>query len=315
MAAIITPRPPVVLAYGIGVDSTALLIELVSRGEKPAIVLTADTGTEKPSTYAYLDVIGPWMKNHGIRHEIVRYQPKRFKHWPAYYSLLEMALTNATLPSKSLGGSSCSLKYKKAPQDAFLKTWQPAIDAWARGQKVTRLIGFDAGVRDRARAAHAATIDDPLYSYSYPLQEWGWDRDACIARIEAEGLPVCEKSSCFLCIGMAPAEVRALPRWCLRLIVLVEARAAPRLHTVEGLWRKSTLARPGRMTDFIRHEQLLPWDEIDHILAEAPLDLIRFQDVAATIPLEDRPTMRDWIERFNAGAAGVAAAGQSRLAA
>ncbi|TCM32373.1 hypothetical protein [Novosphingobium sp. ST904] len=302
MASIIMPRPPVALAYGIGVDSTALLIELVSRGEKPEIVITADTGTEKPSTYAYLDVIGPWMKSHGIRHEIVRYQPKRFKHWPPYYSLLEMALTNATLPSKSLGGSSCSLKYKKAPQDAFLKTWQPAIDAWARGQKVTRLIGFDAGSRDRARAAHAATIDDPLYSYRYPLQEWGWDRDACIARIAAEGLPFCEKSSCFLCIGMAPAEVRALPRWCLRLIVLVEARAAPRLHTVEGLWRKSTRARPGRMTDFIRHEQLLPDAEIDTIVRDAPLDLVRFQDVAATIPIEERPTMRDWLERFNAGA-------------
>jgi hypothetical protein len=32
MASIIMPRPPVALAYGIGVDSTALLIELVSRG-------------------------------------------------------------------------------------------------------------------------------------------------------------------------------------------------------------------------------------------------------------------------------------------
>ena len=27
------PQPPVVLAYGIGVDSTAMLIELVARGE------------------------------------------------------------------------------------------------------------------------------------------------------------------------------------------------------------------------------------------------------------------------------------------
>ena len=304
MAAMLMPRAPVVLAYGIGVDSTALLIELVARGCKPDLVMTADTGTEKPSTYAYRDVIGPWMKSHGIRHEIVRYQPRRFKHWPPYYSLLEMALTNATLPSKSLGGSSCSLKYKKAPQDAFLRTWQPAIEAWSRGQKVTRLIGFDAGPRDILRAAHAAKIDDPLYSYRYPLQEWGWDRDACIRRIEAEGLPVCPKSSCFLCIGMTPPEVRELPVWCLRLIVLVEARAAPRLHTVEGLWRKTTRARPGRMTDFIRHERLLPIDEIDRIMREAPLDLVRFQDVAAGMPLEERPTMRDWIERFNAGLPG-----------
>ena len=294
-------RPPRVLAYGIGVDSTALLIELVARGEPPDLILTADTGVEKPLTYAYLDVIGPWIAAHGLRHEIVRYQPKRFKHWPPYYSLLEMALTNATLPSKSLGGSSCSLKYKKAPQDTFLRTWQPAVDAWARGDKVTRLIGFDAGPRDSIRYAHAAKIVDPQYDYEHPLRDWGWDREVCARRIEAEGLPVPPKSSCWFCIGMTPAEVRELPVWCLRLIVLVEARAAPRLHTVEGLWRKTTRARPGRMAEFIRHERLLPADEIDRIEQNAPLDLIRFQDVAAGIPVEERPTMRDWIDRFNAG--------------
>lgn len=293
--------PPVVLAYGVGVDSTALLVEKVARGEAPDLVLTADTGVEKPETYAYLDVIGPWLRSHGIRHEIVSYTPKRFKHWPPYYSLLEMALTNATLPSKSLGGSSCSLKYKKAPQDAFLRTWQPAIDAWARGQRVVRLIGFDAGKRDTIRYTHAATIDDPLYDCQYPLREWRWDRGACERRIEAEGLPVPPKSSCWFCIGMTPEEVRALPSWCLRLIVLVEARAAPRLRTVEGLWRKTTRARPGRMSDFIRWEGLLPAAEIDAIERDAPLDLIRFQDVAASIPLEERPTMRDWLDRFNAG--------------
>ena len=253
------PPPPVVLAYGIGVDSTALLVELVARGQKPDLVLSADTGVEKPATYAYLDVIRPWMDGHGIRHELVSYTPKRFKHWPPYYGLLEMCLTNATLPSKSLGGSSCSLKYKKAPQDAL------------------------------------------LYDCQSPLREWGWDRDDCVGRIIAEGLPVPPKSACWLCIANKPEEIRDLPRWCLRLIVLVEARAAPRLHTVEGLWRRSTKARPGRMTDFIRAEGLLPEREIDRIWRDAPLDLIRFQDVAALVPVSERPTMQSWLERFNAG--------------
>lgn len=299
------PPAPVVLAYGIGVDSTALLIEKVARGEKPDLVLTADTGVEKPATYAYLDVIRPWMDAHSIHHEIVSYIPKRFKHWPKYIGLLEMCLTNATLPSKSLGGSSCSLKYKKAPQDAFLATWKPAIAAWGRGQQVTRLIGYDAGPRDTLRANHALSIDDPLYDCQYPLREWQWDRDACIARIEAEGLPVPPKSACWLCVANRPQEIRDLPKWCLRLIVLVEARAAPRLHTVEGLWRKSTKARPGRMTDFIRNERLLPPAEVDCIWNEAPTDLIRFQDVAAAIPIDERPTMRDWLDRFNAGVAAL----------
>lgn len=259
------PPAPVELAYGVGVDSTALLIEKVGRGERIDLVLTADTGVEKPATYAYLDVIRPWMEARGIRHEIVSYVPKRFKHWPPYYGLLEMCLTNATLPSKSLGGSSCSLKYKKAPQDAFLANWQPAIDAWNRGQRVRRLIGYDAGPRDTLRANHALSIDDPLYDCEYPLRKWGWDRDDCTTRIVAEGLPVPPKSACWLCIANQPQEIRELPRWCLRLIVLVEARAAPRLHTVEGLWRRSTKARPGSMTDYIRNEGLLPAHEVDRI--------------------------------------------------
>ena len=296
----IVPPPPVVLAYGIGVDSTALLIELHARGQAPDLVLTADTGNEKPATYAYLDIIGPWMRDRGIRHEIVSYVPKRFKHWPPYYGILEMCLTNATLPSKSLGGSSCSLKYKKAPQDAYLRTWQPALDAWARGQRGVRLIGYDAGPRDTARANHALSIDDPLYDCRSPLRDWRWDRPDCVARIEAEGLPVPPKSACILCIANKPDEIRDLPAWCLRLIVLVEARAAPRLHTVEGLWRRSTKARPGSMTAFIRAERLLPGDEIDRIVRDAPTELIRFQDVAAAIPLAERPTLGSWLDRFHA---------------
>ncbi len=297
------PPPPTVLAYGVGVDSTALLIELVAQGRAPDLVLTADTTVEKPATYAYLDVIQPWMQERGIRHEIVSYRTKRFKHWPPYYGLLEMCLTNATLPSKSLGGSSCSLKYKKAPQDAFLASWSPALAAWDRGQRVIRYIGYDAGRRDLQRATHALAIDDPLYQCEYPLQDWRWDRPACEARIQAEGLLVPPKSACWLCIANQPQEIRDLPDWCLRLIVLVEARAAPRLHTVEGLWRRGTRNRPGSMTAFIRQERLLPGDEIDRIIRDAPTDLIRFQDVAAAIPLAERPTMRDWLDRFHAGLA------------
>ncbi|AOH87121.1 hypothetical protein AWL63_23385 (plasmid) [Sphingomonas panacis] len=101
--------PPVVLAYGIGVDSTALLIELHDRGETPDLVLTADPGAEKPATYQYQKIMAAWMAARGIPYEVVRYVPQRFKHWPPYYSILSNVLTNATLPSISLGRHSCSL--------------------------------------------------------------------------------------------------------------------------------------------------------------------------------------------------------------
>ena len=298
----LTSEPaPVVLAYGIGVDSTALLVELESRGTPPDLVITGDPGIEKPETYVYQEMMAAWMAARGIRYETVRYTPKRFKHWPPYYDLLANVLTNATLPSISLGRHSCSLKWKVAPQDAFLKQWEPAKAAWARGQKVIRLIGYDASPADTRRYNHASAIANDLFECRYPLREWGWNRAACIARIEAAGLPVPPKSSCFICGAMKPDEVRALPSWCLRLIVLVEARAAPRLRTVEGLWRRSTATRPGRMTDFIRAEELLPAADIDAIIRDAPADLIRFQDVAGHVPLPERPTMAEWLDMFNAG--------------
>ena len=127
------PPPPVVLAYGIGVDSTALLIEKHARGEAPDLVLTADTSVEKPATYEYLDVIRPWMRDRGIRFELVSYVPRRFKHWPPYFSLLENCLTNA------------------AEQVARRVELQPQIQEGAAGQ-----IPVDLATSGRRMGARAA---------------------------------------------------------------------------------------------------------------------------------------------------------------
>ncbi|MCW1431998.1 hypothetical protein OLX23_23045 [Novosphingobium sp. JCM 18896] len=293
-------RPRAVLSYGVGVDSTALLPELVSQGRPPDLVLTADPGAEKPETYAYLEIMRDWMARRDIEFHVVRYVTKRFKNYPPYADLAGSLLTNGCLPSIAFGRSSCSLKYKAAPQEAFIKRWQPAIDTWARGEKVTRYIGYDAGKRDGQRYAHAATIADPFFDNRYPLRDWGWNRQACEDRIRAEGLPVPPKSSCVFCTAMKPDEVRALPAYWLRMIVLIEARAAPRLQTVEGLWRRSTKTKPGRMTDFIRVERLLPEAEIDEIVASAPTSLVRFQEMAAHYDLDNRPSLETWLQRFHA---------------
>lgn len=102
-------RPPSVLCYGAGVDSTAMLVELVAIGQPPDLVLTADTGAEKPETYEYLAMMRDWMAARGIQHEIVRYVTTRFKHHPPYRDLAESLLTNGCLPSISFGRHSCSL--------------------------------------------------------------------------------------------------------------------------------------------------------------------------------------------------------------
>jgi hypothetical protein len=73
----------------------------------------------------------------------------------------------------------------------------------------------------------------------------------------------------------------------------LEARAAPRLRTIMGLWRngiKGTRGgepRPGSITAFIRQEQLLPAAEIEELAAFGPRQILTRQQHfqhGATIP-------------------------------
>ena len=304
-------RPPVLAAWGAGVDSTAMLVELVSRGEPVDQVLFADTGAEKPETYDFIPLFRRWLEGRGVASEVVRYRPTHFKNWPPYRTLTDNLLTNGTLPSIAFGRGTCSLKWKVAPQHAWAKTWPPALAAWARGEKVVKLIGFDCSRADDRRYAEAAKLDDPLYAHRYPLREWGWTRADCAERIARAGLPLPPKSACFFCTASRPDEIRALPKALLRQIVLIEARAQPRLRNVEGLWRRAVAgrrgaaARPGSMTAFIRSERLLAETEIAAIETAAPAALVRWQGRAAEQPPEQRPEMRQWLQLFDE-AAGAA---------
>jgi hypothetical protein len=304
-------EPPVIVAWGVGVDSTAMLIEMVENGERIDMVLTADTGDEKPWTYTYRWLFAQWLADRGVPVTAVRYEPQRFKHWPPYRSLSENCFTNGTLPSISFGRHSCSQKWKIEPQDRWTEQWEPAVAAWAAGRKVKKLIGYDAGPRDSKRYAHAEGHHDDRFEYDYPLIRWGWDRERCEERIRAAGLPVPSKSACFMCGASKPWEIRALPVEQLRRIVLMEARAAPRLRNVEGLWRKTVkgmngaVPRPGSMTVFILEEGLLSAEEVDWIKAAAAPALIAFQERAANIPLHQRADLKAWMALFDARDAGM----------
>ncbi len=307
-----TGSEPVVVSWGAGVDSTAMILELVERRERIDMVLLAEM-PERPETLEFIPVFRQWMDAHGIPNETVRYRPKRFKNWPPYADLLENCLTNGTLPSVAFSRGACSAKWKVAPQDAWVKAWPVAQKAWARGEKVVRLIGFDSGPRDTRRYKNVADQTNSLFRYRYPLREWGRQRPDSEARIRRAGLPVPVASSCFFCTGMQCDEVRTLPQEYLRQIVLMEARAKPRLRNCEGLWRSSTKglrgreARPGSMTRFIRDQRLLDPAEVDRIVAEAPSELVAFIDGASRLPLSQRPAMGSWLERFDAGALAKAA--------
>lgn len=280
-------RSPLIVADGLGVDSTAMLEGMRRRGLRPDAILFTDTGAEKPATYAYKIVREEWLRAVGFPELVtVRYECGNFKNWPPYYSLAENCYTNGTLPSIAFGfqKKSCSSKWKIEPQHKWTEGYGAAIECWNAGGTVTKAIGFDASPADSRRYAHSEGYRQTQYSYLYFLREWGWDRKRCIAEIHAGGLPIPDKSACFMCPASKPPELKALPRNQLRAIVVMEARSQPRLRTIQGLWgngckgtRKPEAKKPGRMTDFIRSECLLPAQEIDYLWNEVPRHLIEFQ--------------------------------------
>jgi hypothetical protein len=262
---------PLVVAYGLGVDSTALLVEFARRGIRPDLILFADTGGEKPETYAYLPVIQDYLVGVGFPPVVtVRYAPTRAR----YRTLEEQCLHTGTLPSLAYGGKSCSLKYKRSPQDKFILSRYPPAEFVPKGRRVVRAVGFEAGEETRTYAhvvkaigldageEHRLTwappaggeveelsreqwLDRHFFSYWYPLMDWGLDREACQRIIAAAGLPVPHKSSCFFCPAMKKAEILWLQQHhpdLLRRALAIEDNARAKLTSVKGLGRSFSWA-------------------------------------------------------------------------
>jgi hypothetical protein len=297
-------KQPLVVAYGLGVDSTAALVELHARSERPDLILFADTGNEKQETYDYLPVIQRWLARAGFPPvTVVRNVVKDFKNWPPYHTLGENCLTNGTLPSLAFGFKSCSLKWKVTPQNKYVRKWPRAADWWRAGGKVRKLIGYDASPSDRKRYAHARGVEDKRYDYWYPLIEWGYGRDDCKRVIADAGLPVPPKSACYFCPATQPEELHAHRKEYLRFIVVMEARAEPRLEKIRGLWRNGVKgtrggkAKPGKMTDYIRQHGLLPAAEIDDLATRMPTEILEKQRAFAG-GLEI-PSWHDFLEAFS----------------
>lgn len=194
-------QQPIVVAYGMGVDSTAMLIGMYLRGLRPDLILFADTGGEKPDTYLYAPVFRQWLRDVDFPDfETVRYIPPI----APYDTLYGNCWANQTLPSLAFRKKSCSIKWKRVPQDKRVKTWQPAIDCWDSDGRLRKLIGFDA---TEERRRYGDRGDDPRYDYWYPLMDWGLDREACKRLIADTGLPVPVKSACFFCPACKKGEL------------------------------------------------------------------------------------------------------------
>jgi hypothetical protein len=215
-----TDRRRVVISYGLGVDSSAVLLRwLLEPATRPAppeewLVITAITGNEWPSTVALVtEHMLPLLASHGVRFvQVAKAGPlyedgivvlddsrsPRFLHQRGPWALSDEMLAAGTVPQVA-GNRKCSLKFKGEVIDRWLVTE-------LQGAPFQHAIGFEASEAGRAlRDARHNTGARPKAGHPanrtgfYPLIEWGWDREACERYIEAQLGVTWQKSACTFC--------------------------------------------------------------------------------------------------------------------
>lgn len=248
----------VIVSFGGGVNSAALLVGMVERSMSCDAILFADTGGEKPHTYKFVDIMDSWLESRGMP-AITRVRMTQ----KTYDSLEDNCLKKKMLPSLAYGFKSCSHKYKKEPQEKWANNWEPAKALWKSGGKVTKYLGIDIGEQRRAQIP-----EDSKYRYEYPLIEWDWDREECLASLERAGLPNPGKSACFFCPGSKKSEIRQLQQQYPDLAQrAIEMERNADLTSVKGLGRSFSWeeflkadAAQGRLFPEVIETSCLCWD-------------------------------------------------------
>lgn len=232
-------KQPFVVAFGGGVNSTAMLVGMKEREITPDLILFADTGGEKPETYGHVEYMREWAMRE-IEAPLVTVSASQKTDPTLEASCLRLGV----LPSIVYGWKTCSQRWKLEPQDSFLNNWQPAKEAWEAGLRVTKAVGFDAGEPQRAK-----DFDSDKYSLRYFLIEWNWSRAECVDAILRAGIPMPPKSACFFCPSSRKREVLQLkneqPELYARAIAM-ERNAAPKLTDIKGLGRRWSWEDLGR---------------------------------------------------------------------
>lgn len=223
--------PKMCLSYGMGADSTALLLRWIT---EPAtrdfdldelIVLTAMTGSEWESTLRDVEeVVLPLLAAHGIRFiQVGRSRrnvtrdgdgvvilddsrtPTRL-YGRGDYTLADELLTAATVPQ--LGGvRKCSIKSKGS-------VLQPIIDRLTAGQPYRHALGFE--VDEMSRCRKDSLYNSETRTGTYPLAEWGWDRPKILEFIKTTTGRDWFRSACSFCpFALASEKGRSatLPRF------------------------------------------------------------------------------------------------------
>jgi hypothetical protein len=244
-------RPPIIINYGGGTNSTALVIEAVRRGIEFDAVVMSDTGSEMPRTYEYMALFSDWLdREAGVPLTVVRWIRKMAPHAGEFISLHDWCESGKTLPSRAFGMSGCTVKWKQQPVDRWVRDHPITQGALAAGGHVERWLGYDADEParwERASAKQRAALADAEASgrvvpwrWRAPLVEWDMGRAECVEAIRAAGLPLPGKSACWMCPSTKVHEIRRLaedhPELYRRALAMEQAADdAGNLTSIKGL--------------------------------------------------------------------------------
>lgn len=202
----------VVLSYGMGVESSAILLRWLE--DPPSrdfdlsqlIIITAQTGNE-------FQDLGPLIQGHiiprlvkdgvrwvqvaraGARQEdgIVVLEDSRAStraYLEGAFKLSDELTTAGTVPQVAAGRRLCSLKAKGWPLD----TW---LEQNMAGRPFRHVMGFNADENDRM--VRDSSYSTHQRSSEYPLAVWGWSREACERYIHDLTGVMWPKSCCSYC--------------------------------------------------------------------------------------------------------------------
>lgn len=223
-----------VLSFGMGVESTALLLRWLHEPQtrnfdlKDLIVITSQVGEEYEDTRAATEeFVLPLLRAHGVRFV----QVARAGHHQAdgieilsdtrtptncltdgAYKLSDELKASGTVPQFG-GEHRCSLKFKAFVIESWLNTNVSGSIHHAFGYNSEELrrvekseqaiarVAFGFNADETTRALKGAKYDTPLRQGWYPLVEWGWSRQDCkdyiktILDVDVQWM----KSACVFC--------------------------------------------------------------------------------------------------------------------
>lgn len=314
------PEGLLYIAYGLGVDSTAILVglaQLVAEGHeefRPDYIVFADTGVERSATYDYIDVLDPWLDKVGFpRVQVVAYATEfASKSFGSSRTLEQQVILTQQLPSYSATKtqkSTCSMLWKQQAQQKWLevasglyehiggRSYRPKL-----GLKIVKAIGYDAEEGDRAEHGDTFRVEDDKrlvkqgrenpFSYWFPLMDWNWDRARCIAEIEAAIGVVPVKSACTFCGAARKSEIATLTKDELLRTLLVEQLALNGWHAETYAVNKNKgLGIDFSWTEFALEEGLISRREHAALMRKV-FELAALPQDRGEINLADHPVIR-----------------------